>query len=121
MRLILITLILLLTACAKDNGSSSSNPSSTPVAGPPGAQGPQGDPGPTGVTAVKFCPNLGGGNGYPESGLIIDNAVYALYYAPPTASISKITPGNYVTTDGRSCNFTITVDGKITNQTGGDE
>lgn len=77
-----------------------------------GSQGPKGDAG-TVILVQAFCPNLGGGIGFQEQYLIIDNKAYAVYYDGTRTFLAYLKPGNYVTTDGRSCNFTVNTDGTV--------
>lgn len=74
--------------------------------GTDGAQGLPGTPG-TQITPVIPCP--GNTSGFPEVLLCIDDSLYAVYDAEPNGvHYTKIPPGSYVTTDSRSCYFTVT-------------
>lgn len=78
-----------------------------------GAQGEQGIPGEPGSTVevVNLCPSISGA--YPEILFKIDGALYAVYYAPAQSKshLVLVSPGSYVTTDGRNCHFTVQPDG----------
>jgi hypothetical protein len=84
-----------------------------PPAGAPGPQGPAGEQGPPGlngtfITPVLPCPDLAGA--FPEVLLCIDETLYAVYDgngANKDVRYVELIPGNYVTTDGRGCNFTV--------------
>lgn len=97
----LIVISLLLSAC----GQQGSN-------GPKGDQGIPGTPG-TVVTAQPFCPSLTGGIGFQEQYMIIDGKAYAVYYDGSHTFLAYLKPGNYVTTDGRNCHFTVNNDGSV--------
>lgn len=100
------------------------NKGSTGPAGPTGAPGPQGLPGPTGspgptgpqgasgVTIVPLCPSISGS--YPELLFMINGSLYGVYYDLNGAHETLVTPGNYITTDGRNCHFTVNADLSIT-------
>lgn len=77
-----------------------------------GAQGIQGVPG-VSVQAQPFCPNINGGIGFQEQYIIIDGKAYAVYYDGTHTFLALLKPGNYVTTDGRSCHFIVNADGSI--------
>lgn len=80
--------------------------------GPQGVPGPKGEPG-TQLVVQPFCPGLGGGIGFQEQYLVIDNKAYAVYYDGTHTFLAYLKPGNYTTTDGRSCNFVVNSDGTI--------
>lgn len=76
-----------------------------------GVQGLQGIPG-TAITPVKFCNT--DTSTYPEYGLMIGTQLFAVYWgtAPysgnnKTAFLTEIIPGNYTSTGGNGCSFTI--------------
>lgn len=84
----------------------------TGLTGPQGPIGPQGPAGTAGVgntSAIQLCP--GDSATYPEYGLVIGNSVYAVYYGVVNGSIqaflAKLSPGSYATTNGPTCNFTV--------------
>ena len=93
----LVLMVLFLTACGQ-NGTNGIDGS----AGPAGANG-------SSVTVVRFC--LGGPPVYPstfpETGLCINNAIYAVYSAND-GFLTELPPGLY-TSDaiGSSCTFTV--------------
>jgi hypothetical protein len=82
-------------------------PNSEPVLIENGAIGPKGDP--AEISDVDPCPaNTGGVSGHQERFLCINDALYAVYYAPPYSFLTRLKDGvNYVTTDNRSCSFTV--------------
>lgn len=85
--------------------------------GPEGEQGPAGDtgaPGPTGqagtsltIQSIIPCPALVGS--FPEVLFCINDTLYAVYdgSGKQDVHLTQIIPGSYVTTDGRSCHFTV--------------
>lgn len=86
-------------------------------AGPQGAQGLQGPAGANGtlISINPFCPDIAGVIGYQnrESYVILDSKVYAVYADGTHTFLSLLNPGSYVTTDGRSCHFTVTASGEV--------
>lgn len=65
------------------------------------------------ITPVKFCQD--DTSGFPEYGFRIGDSVYATYWdASKGAFTAKLTPGNYRSTNGTGCLFTLNVDGSIT-------
>lgn len=119
------------TACPS-GGVRISSPSSIPVEvcngsnglnGAQGIQGVQGIPGITGatgaagspgtvVTPIKFCST--DNSTFPEYGLLIGNELYAIFWGPTPASpntfqayLSKLVAGNYMSTGGNNCLFSI--------------
>ena|ERR1035437_8122957 len=95
--------------------------------GATGSQGVQGIPGlqgvagqnATSVTTVKFCHD--DTSAFPEYGIVIGSSIYAVYwgsapYSPNTseAFLALIKPGNYMSTGGNGCYFTVHSDGSIT-------
>lgn len=82
------------------------------VNGAQGTQGQQGTPG-TSVQAQPFCPNIAGGIGFQEQYITIAGQAYAVYYDGTHTFLALLKPGNYVTTDGRDCHFTVNSDGSI--------
>ena len=101
--------------------------------GPIGATGPQGIPGlvgatgPTGadgepgtiVSTIQFCPD--DTSAFPEYGIIIGGAVYAVYWGSTPASggasqafLARIVPGSYESTGGNGCHFTLNNDNTVT-------
>lgn len=97
--------------------------------GPQGVAGPQGIPGPAGaagatgatgaagssVQAIQLC--AGDTATYPEQGLVIGGKTYAVYYGQingvTQAFLTMLQPGNWVTTDGGNCHFTVDSSGNI--------
>ena len=76
--------------------------------GEKGDKGDQGFPGVNGsvVTTVIPCPSLAGS--YPEVLLCIDSKLYAVFNPNGTQTrYVEVPAGNYVTTDGRACIFTV--------------
>lgn len=58
------------------------------------------------VETIPLCPDLPGN--YPEILIRIDDKLYALFDHPSGERLVEVVPGNYHTTDGRNCHFTIT-------------
>jgi hypothetical protein len=92
-------------------------PGAQGTAGQDGAQGPQGIAG-TGTEVVKLCAS--DNSVYPEYALRIGNQLYAVYWgtAPysggnKTAFLALLIPGNYSSTGGNGCSFTVNSDGSI--------
>lgn len=85
--------------------------------GEPGIPGPKGDAGSTGpsgadgegltIGTVVPCPSLIGP--FPEVLFCINDILYAVYDGKEKQDVhlTQIIPGSYVTTDGRSCHFTV--------------
>jgi len=92
-----------------------------------GATGPQGETGPqglqgiqglSGVSAVQFCPNYAASypNVFPEFGLCVNNAIYAVYWDNKNAWLAEVVPGYYSSTSTSApCNFTVTLGCNISN------
>ncbi len=73
--------------------------------GPQGIDGNQGVPG-SSVVPILPCPSLT--SPYPEELFCIDRTLYAVYDANSAqVHLAAIPAGNYVTTDGRACHFTV--------------
>lgn len=66
------------------------------------------------LTAQPFCPTKLGVNGFQESYFTLNNGLYAVYYDGSHTFLVKLRAGNYVTTDGANCSFTINVNNTIT-------
>ena len=105
MRLIIISLVLLLSACGKPGPQGQPGQS---IVGPPG---PTGSPGPSGtiITMKQLCgscvptyPSV-----FAESVMCIDNQLYGVYSANG-GFLSLLTPGTY-TSNGINCSCTITI------------
>lgn len=85
------------------------------IQGTVGATGPQGQPGIQGLTgsggiyAVQLCP--GDNATFPEQGFVVNNQIYAVYYGVTNGSLNsflaRLNPGNYTTTNGYNCQFTV--------------
>lgn len=73
----------------------------------------------TTVTAISLCP--GNTATYPEQGLVIGGQIYAVYYGQISgvtqAFLTQLQPGNWVTTDGGNCHFTVNSNGTISGST----
>jgi hypothetical protein len=76
------------------------------VTGPTGAMGPTGDDGILGL--IKLCPHIPGA--YPEYLIRTDYGLIGVYFGGGKTFLANIIPGNWVTTDGRNCHFTVTSD-----------
>lgn len=86
--------------------------------GPSGATGATGAAGSNGadgtsITPIALCPTVTGGIGLTESLLKIGTEYYAVYYDGSHAALVPLHVGSYVTTDGRSCHFSIGSDGLV--------
>lgn len=80
--------------------------------GPSGPQGPAGPQGSIGnMTPIQLCP--GDTASYKEYGFVVGADLFAVYFdaGQSFAFMSKLSPGNYMTTDGGNCNFTYTNNG----------
>lgn len=83
--------------------------------GEDGPQGPKGEDGEKGMNAdilpVTLCP--GDSAPFPEFGLKVGTKLYAVYYDASNSLgfLAEIKPGNYVTTNGSNCKFTVNEDG----------
>ena len=82
------------------------------VDGSPGVKGDQGEPGMPGasgsiITPVIPCPSKSGS--YPEVLLCIENKLYASFTSNNHHDVryAEVGPGNYQTTDGRACVFSV--------------
>lgn len=86
------------------------------LVGPQGDVGAQGPAGPmanvttaNGFTPYKLCP--ADNSAFPEYGFIVGNQIYAVYYGviggSQQAFLAKLNDGNYVTTNGASCSFSV--------------
>ncbi len=77
--------------------------------GQPGIQGLQGAAGSGSIYAVQLCP--GDTATFPEQGFVVGNQLYAVYYGVVNGALNsflaRLSPGNYVTTNGASCTFTV--------------
>lgn len=86
--------------------------------GIPGLNGLNGTPG-TVVAPVKFCNN--DPSRFPEYGLLISGRLFAVYWgdtpgSPGTTSQAfwtEVLPGNYMSTGGNNCSFTILANGSV--------
>jgi len=58
------------------------------------------------ITPIELCPNLSGGY-FHEYLLKIDGNLFAVYASGSNIGYTKLWPGSWVTTDGRSCHFTV--------------
>jgi hypothetical protein len=119
---------LLATGCGTDGIRT--------IPGPPGATGAPGQDGATGQTGAKgpagetglpgldgkdgenaslvtiqLCPSIPGS--FPEYLLVIPGSYYGVYYTGTEAFLSRLQPGNYRTTDGRNCTFSISATGEV--------
>lgn len=85
--------------------------------GTDGSNGSDGTNGTNGTTVVAgvFCPSTPGAVGYgnQEGYLTVGTTTWAVYYDGTHTFLTKLNPGSYVTTDGRSCYFTVAADGSI--------
>lgn len=92
------------------------------VQGSQGMQGVQGLSGLDGaagtvVTPIKFCAS--DHSAYPEYGLYIGGRLFAVYWGPTLSSsasqafLAEILPGNYSSTGGNNCAFTVNSNGVV--------
>lgn len=79
------------------------------------ASGTNGAPG-TVVAPVQFCPGTSSyPSTFPEVGFLINGTIYAVY-SSLDGFLTALPPGYYASNAvGSSCNFTVNVDGTITN------
>ena len=130
--LLLVFSLYLLISCGEEDHRNiecatygcepdSARPSPTPVKGEkgePGDQGPigpKGSPGPKGDTGtaapnpniypLQLCPDIPGP--YPEVLMCFNGRLFAVYGDPKRISYVEVTPGKYLTTDGRPCYFIV--------------
>jgi hypothetical protein len=92
----------------------------TGAQGATGATGAQGIAGTnsTPVSTVQFCKgyqtNYPGT--FPEFGLVISGAIYAVYWDGSNAWLAEVIPGYYASTSTSApCNFTVNVNGTVSN------
>lgn len=78
------------------------------VDGATGATGPQGEAG-SGVEVIELCPTLQS-NAFHEYLLRIEGELFGVYASGQRIFLTRLTPNNYVTTDGRGCHFAINAD-----------
>lgn len=115
MKWLLLSMCLLAVGCARregDRGPAGADGS----AGLTGAQGKQGLPGLNGTNAtidvIRLCPNISGS--YPEVMWRTGGKIYAVYDLTTQVRLVEVVAGNYVTTDGRNCYFTVHADATVT-------
>ena len=65
-----------------------------------------------GLETLALCPALQGGS-FKEYVLKIGEEHYAVFASGNLVGLTKLFPGNWTTTDGRNCHFTITADGQL--------
>jgi hypothetical protein len=58
------------------------------------------------VETVELCPELSGGV-FKEYLIYVDGVPFGVYAKGQTIGLTKLWPGNWQTTDGRNCHFTI--------------
>jgi hypothetical protein len=93
------------------NGTNGAN-------GNDGADGQDGEDGQDGtngtvVTPIELCPSLSGGL-FKEHLIRIGNDLFGVYASGQSIGYAKLWPGSWITTDGRSCHFTIHSDLSVT-------
>lgn len=64
------------------------------------------------VLTISLCPGLGGGT-FKEYLLKIAGEFYGVYASGQKIGLTKLSPGNWLTTDGRNCSFTINIDNTL--------
>lgn len=62
----------------------------------------------TPIETIELCPTVAGGS-FKEYLLRINGALYGVYASGSRIGLTRLSPGNWVTTDGRSCHFTISI------------
>lgn len=98
---------------------------------PKGEQGPAGEAGAVGergldgrsvegppgkdaeLETIELCPSTTSSIGFKEYVLKIQGELYAVYASGQKIFMTKLKPGNYVTTDGRNCQFTVNAQGEV--------
>lgn len=80
--------------------------------------GEDGVDGANGVNAylerIELCPSIPGA--FKESIFRDNEGFWALYYSKKEAFLTELSPGSYVTTDGRDCSFEITEDMEVVHE-----
>lgn len=110
MKLFIIVLLSFATSCGRVRNGAMGPSGNT---GATGSQGEQGLPGIDGTDAsievIDLCPDIAGN--FPQVLFRIDEKLFTVYRSNGNNTrLVELVPGNYVTTDGRSCNFTVTND-----------
>lgn len=108
--IIVLSLILLVViSCGKPQRGEPGLGGDRGPAGETGEKGDQGEPGVGPVIEVIVpCPQLVAQ--YPEVLWRMDGKIYGVYASGQKVHLVELSPGNYHTTDGRNCNFTVTAD-----------
>jgi hypothetical protein len=124
MKLLLILALLTLPACKGPQGTHG-NHGINGVDGQDGAQGPAGANGQDGAdapatayTPVGLLNPCGDAANIADEVLILlaNGQVIASYGVNNAVRFAVLTPGNYVTTDGDNCTFTLTAAGELVNE-----
>ena len=63
------------------------------------------------IEFVDPCPHISAP--FPELLALVDNKYYAVYASGVKIHLAYLKPGGYITTDGRSCVFTISPSGQL--------
>lgn len=113
--LLAASLLLLNTGCAARGFTGPQGP-----AGPKGEDGAPGEPGPPGADGLPGTPAVGAALSavinpcgddpavaYEEVLLKFSDGTILAYFAGSGGFLVALTPGNYVTTDGTNCHFTV--------------
>jgi hypothetical protein len=118
----ILTSFLMLASCAPMPMPIISGPVGTQgPQGPVGAQGPQGPAGndapPTAYTPTALLNPCGDAAGIADEVLIqlADGTIVASYGSGNAVRFATLTNGNYITTDGDACYFTVAA-GVLTNE-----
>lgn len=113
-----LLLLLLLTACAPQNGTDGKTGAQGNIgpmgpSGNPGLQGPAGING-TVITLIQFCPGTPSyPSTFPEVGMCINNQIYAVYSAND-GFLTLIPPGTYNSNAiGSTCSFQVLPDCQV--------
>lgn len=111
MKVLLAIMIVLLAGCAKKEGAQASG-GSAPAAQPQSITGTATCP-PEFQSAQFIIPCKTTVSGMPQ--ILAKNGanVFAVTKMGSNVSYTLLAPGSYVSTDGRSCNFTVNSDGSI--------
>jgi hypothetical protein len=59
------------------------------------------------VETIELCPTVTGGS-FKEYLVKIDGQLFGVYASGQRIGVAKLWPGNWVSTDGRDCTFTVT-------------
>lgn len=111
MRLLFLSMLLVLSSCGKDGKDGA--PGTTGATGAKGADAP-----PTAYTVTSIIDPCGDAAGVVDEVLLklANGQVLVSFSASSSGNNTRLAvlpPGNYVTTDGSNCHFTLTNDGQV--------